>query len=444
MDGKSVFVLSLGCSRNTVDSETMIAILERAGHRIVHQPQDADVFLVNSCAFIEEAKRETVDTVLTLARYKKDTSRLIVAGCFPQLYSREVLNGIPEVDAVIGIGNLSLILDATESQDKKDYPQSRLIGNHYREYPKRKTLTTLPGYAYLKVSEGCSGSCSFCLIPFIKGPMRSRAIDAIVKDANGLHEMGTKEIVLTSQDTLAYGRDLGMKNGIRTLMRALLEGTDVERIRLLYLSPHEELMKAIDLFEDERVLPYFDLPVQHVSPKLLQSMHRYGSRGYFRNIISRIRKRFPHAVFRTTVIVGYPGEKKADFAELLDFVGEVRFNHLGVFVFSSQRETEASRLKGRVKQSTAEKRQKIIIDLQRRISGALLQKEVGNVLTVLVEERIADSDLYFGRSYHFAPEVDGTFVVRSSREIEPGTVIQALVTRADDYDLHGTVMEPKR
>jgi ribosomal protein S12 methylthiotransferase len=438
MHGKAVFFLTLGCSRNTVDSETMIAILEEAGHKLVQRPGDADVLVVNTCAFIDEAKKEAIDAILELARYKKGSCRLIVTGCLVQLYSDEILSGIPEVDAVLGIGNLDLILDAVENQGKRDFPQSRVIDQRYREYRGRRKPTTPHGFAYLKVSEGCSGACSFCLIPLIKGPMRSRSIDAVVKDASILCELGTKEIVLTSQDTLAYGRDLGLKNGIKTLVHALLERTDVELIRLLYLNPHHKLLEVIDLFENERVIPYFDIPVQHVSQKLLRGMQRWGSREYFSVLIEKIRDRLPHAVFRTTVIVGYPGERALDFNELLDFMGEVKFNHLGVFVFSPQSETGASKLKATVRRSTAERRKKIILDLQRNISGQLLRNEVGKVFRVLVEEGVGSEDLYFGRSYHFAPEVDGVFIVRSDRSIEPGTIVSAKVTRADDYDLHGS------
>ncbi|HUT66232.1 MAG TPA: 30S ribosomal protein S12 methylthiotransferase RimO [Spirochaetota bacterium] len=441
MQGKSVFLLSLGCSRNTVDSETMIALLETAGHTVVQQPEGADVLVVNTCSFIEDAKQEAIDTILELSKYKKSSTRLIVTGCFPQLYSQEILKQMPEVDVVMGVGSLDLILDAVEKDEVKDYPQSRATERRYKEYPGGRKLITPPWHAYLKVSEGCSGSCSFCLIPLIKGPMRSRSIEAVVEEAKRLEEMGIKELILTSQDTLAYGRDLGVKNGIKTLVNSLLDRTGIELIRLLYLNPTEELFGILDLFENKRMLPYLDIPVQHVSAKILKSMHRYGSGDYFRGLLSRIRDRYPDAVFRTTVIVGYPGEKEADFRELLDFTGDVKFNHLGVFVFSPQQETEALRLGERVKKSVAEKRRGTILELQRRVSKEKLKKEVGKVFPVLVEERTGEDGLYFGRSYHFAPEVDGVFVVQSKRKLDPGTIVRARVTWADDYDLHGSVIE---
>ncbi len=440
MTNKTIFFLSLGCSRNTVDSEIMITLLEEAGHTIVPTPEEADVLVVNTCAFIDEAKQEAIDTILALSEKKRAGSRLVVAGCFSQLYHEEILKELREVDAVVGIGNLGVITEAVDESSARDYPQARLIGRKYSEHTKRSRLITPQGYAYLKVSEGCSGTCSFCLIPLIKGPMRSRRTDAVVEDALRLVDLGTKEIVLTSQDTLAYGRDLGMKNGIRSLVEELLEKTGVERIRILYLNPHDDLMEILDIFGDDRVLPYFDIPVQHASERLLASMHRRGSGERYRDLVSRIKERVPDAVFRTGVIVGYPSENEADFHVLLDFIREVEFNHLGVFVFSPQRETEAAGLHGRVKKRVAEKRRNTILELQRAISRKKLTQEIGKTFNVLVEEKVQGEDLYFGRSYHFAPEVDGIFVLQSEEEIDPGSIVTARVTRADDYDLHGVIL----
>jgi ribosomal protein S12 methylthiotransferase len=442
MANKSVFFLSLGCSRNTVDSEIMMTLLEGAGHTIVETPQEADVLVVNTCAFIDDAKQETIDTVLYLSEKKRPGSRLVVAGCFSQLYHKEILQKMPEVDAVVGIGNLGVIVDAVEESSSRDYPKARLIGKRYSEYTTRSRLITTKGYAYLKVSEGCSGSCSFCLIPLIKGPMRSRKIDAVIEDAVRLVDLGTKEIVLTSQDTLAYGRDLGMKNGIRSLVENLLKKTMIEKIRILYLNPHEDLLQILDIFGNDRVLPYFDIPVQHASERVLASMHRQGRGERYRDLILRIKARVPDAVFRTGVIVGYPHEREADFRVLLDFIREVEFNHLGVFIFSSQRETEAAGLRGRVKKKVAEERRSAVLQLQRTISRKKLTQEIGKTFDVLVEEKVQGEDLYFGRSYHFAPEVDGVFVLRSEEEIVPGSIVTARVTRADDYDLHGVIHEP--
>jgi len=232
-----------------------------------------------------------------------------------------------------------------------------------------------------------------------------------------------------------------MKNGIRSLVEDLLKKTKVERIRILYLNPHDDLMETLDIFGDDRVLPYFDIPVQHASERLLASMHRRGSGERYRDLVSRIKERVPDAVFRTGVIVGYPSELEADFNVLLDFIREVEFNHLGVFVFSPQRETEAAGLRGRVKKSVAEKRRSAVLELQCVISRKKLTQEIGKTFDVLVEEKVQGEDLYFGRSYHFAPEVDGIFVIHSEEKIEPGSIVSARVTHADDYDLHGVTLK---
>ncbi|UCB44675.1 MAG: 30S ribosomal protein S12 methylthiotransferase RimO [Spirochaetota bacterium] len=437
MQKKSIFLESLGCSRNAVDSETILSILESRGHDIVHRPEDADILIINTCAFIDDAKEETIDTILEMAEFKKKGSRLIVAGCFSQIYYKELLSTIPEVDAVTGIGDLTLIIDAVENSSIRDYPESRIIGKEYREYLPKKKIVTQTGFAYIKIAEGCSKQCSFCLIPKIKGPMRSRVPQNIVSEARLLDAIGVKEVVLTSQDTLFYGQDLGMKRGLVTLVKMLQDKTDIAHIRLLYLAPSKELLECLELFGEARVVPYFDIPIQHVSKEILKSMKRIGDYSYYKNIIDIIRERFPDAVLRTTLIVGYPGETEDEFEELKRFVKEARFNHLGVFKYSPQRETEAYKLKGRVRQAIAEKREGELLEIQREISRHHLEDEIGKQFWVLVEERVKHEPLYLGRSYHFAPEVDGTFVIRSEREIEPGTEVIAEVIRADDYDLHG-------
>jgi ribosomal protein S12 methylthiotransferase len=438
MKKKTVFLESLGCSRNTADSETLISILESRGHKIVRSPVDAEILIVNTCAFIDAAKEEAIDTIFEMASYKKKGSRLVVTGCFPQIYYDDILSAIPEVDAVTGLGDLNFIVNAVENPTIRDYPESRIIGRKYAEYLPKRRLITQPGFSYVKIAEGCSRNCSFCLIPKIKGSLRSRLPQNIVSEAHILTGMGVKEIVLTSQDTLSYGQDLHMKRGLTSLVRKILDSTEIEHIRLLYLYPVEELLDYVELFDDERVIPYFDIPVQHVSAHILKSMNRFGSHSYFKNIINGIRERYSHAILRTTVIVGYPGETEGEFEELKRFIEDVEFNHLGVFEYSPQRETEAFSLKGRVKPNVARKRKTELMELQRGISKNHLERETGKKFWVLVEEKIKDKPLYLGRSYHFAPEVDGVFVLRSEREIEPGSLVMAKATRSDDYDLFGT------
>jgi len=438
---KVIYLRSLGCNKNTVDSEVILTLLKKKGYRLTQTPEEASRIIVNTCAFIDDAKEEAIDNILELSVYKKNGAKLIVSGCLPQLYHREILNELPEVDAVVGIGNLESILDAVNAPDtKRDFPESREIGCGYREYGMREELLTLPGYAYVKISEGCSMECSFCLIPKIKGKMRSRLPNNIVEEVRALQQKGIQEVILTSQDTLYYGRDLGIPYGLKSLIEELLKGTNIRFIRTLYLRPSYELFEYINIFKRSGVLPYFDIPIQHVSKNILLSMRRVGDYISLKEIITKIRHYVPEAIIRTTVIVGFPGETEEDFNLLLHFIEEVQFNHLGVFTFSPQRETEAYALKERVPKRIAEERKNTIFEIQREISRRHLRKEVDQVFDVLIEERFKNDPLYLGRSYHFAPEVDGVFLLRSEKEIKPGSIVRAKVTSADDYDLHGVLV----
>jgi ribosomal protein S12 methylthiotransferase len=438
MKNKNVYLLSLGCNKNTVDSEIILSLLKKSGYDITDNPGEASSIIINTCAFIEDAKQEAIDTILSLAQDKRDGAKLIVTGCFSQLHSEIILREMPEVDCVIGIGNLASILDAvTVKSKKRDFVESRTIDDNYREYGVRNTFLTLPGYAYLKISEGCSRHCSFCLIPAIKGKMRSRDTETIINEAKALQKKGINELILTSQDTVHYGHDLKMKSGLKTLLNNLLSSTRIRFIRLLYLSPSEELLNYLDIFKNKRLLPYFDIPIQHISKKILMSMNRTGNESYYRRIIEKIREQIPEAVLRTTIIVGYPGESEQDFYLLHQFIKEIKFNHLGVFTFSPQEGTEAFYIRPKVPKERAEDRKIALLETQRKISRIHLEKNIEKTFDVLIEEKYEDEKLYIGRSYHFAPEVDGVFLVRSHLPFQPGSIIKAKVTKADDYDLHG-------
>ena len=440
---KAVYLESLGCNKNTVDSEIILSILNEAGYSITHNPGEASDIIVNTCAFIDEAKEESIDTILELARYKKRGTRLIVSGCLPQLYSREILESIPEVDAVVGVGDISAVFDAVQRTNaQKDYPLSRNLNGGYREYQQRTLFLTSPGSAYMKISEGCSRNCSFCLIPKIKGKMRSRRPFRIVEEAKMLEKNGVAELIITSQDTLSYGDDLQAEGGLRSLMEMLLHETEIRMYRLLYLRPGKRLLENLGIFSHGRVASYLDIPVQHVSKEVLRRMNRDGDYATYMDVVRTIRARLPEAVLRTTLIVGFPGEGSEDFDLLMKFVMEAEFDHLGVFTYSSQKGTNSYSMQGAVSKETAEQRKMSILAAQRHVSRSRLMKNIGKVFDVLVEERVEGEKLYFGRSYHFAPEVDGTFVVRSDRRLNPGSIVQVLATSSDDYDLHGRLISP--
>jgi ribosomal protein S12 methylthiotransferase len=440
---KTFYIRTLGCNKNTVDSEILMTLLRERGYRRVDRPEEAERIIVNTCAFIDEAKEEAIDTIFSLNRLKGTDSRLIVTGCLPQLYADEINREMPEVDAVAGSGNLRSVVDAIDSKSsRRDFPETREIPDTYSWSVQRTELQTSGGFAYLKISEGCSRSCSFCLIPRIRGGMRSRPEEEIVREARYLETRGIKELILTSQDTLGYGVERGERNGLSELLKRLTGETGIPRIRLLYLRPGSKLIRDLAMFDDERIAKYFDIPLQHVSRSILQSMNREGDSALFERVVGEIRNRYPQAVLRTTLITGFPGETGDHFDELLEFVGRVRFNHLGVFVFSPQPGTRAYGLKNRVGSRIAERRRELLLDTQRGISRAHLEREIGKSYQVLIEERLGNGDIYFGRSYHFAPEVDGSFMVRSrEKTLYPGIFVRAEVSNADDYDLHGFVVE---
>jgi ribosomal protein S12 methylthiotransferase len=435
---KSYYIHSLGCNKNTADSEVLMSMLSERGFRRVDEPEDAERVIVNTCAFIDEAKQEAIDTIMGLSARIHEGAALIVTGCFPQLYADEIEEKIPEADIIAGSGDLVAVIDAIDSKtDQRDFPSTRVIPEHFSNTVMRTQFLSNRGYAYLKISEGCSRGCSFCLIPHIKGGLRSRSADEIILEAKHLEGLGIGELILTSQDTLSYGTDLSENRGLRFLIEHLLEETGIPFIRLLYLRPAKGLLRILDLFENNRVVPYFDIPVQHAAENVLKNMNREGNSLYYKKIIDEIRSRIPHAVLRTTLITGFPGEGKDEFEELLAFIKRIRFNHVGAFVFSPQSETRAYQLDERVKTRIAQQRREIILTHQKGISRELLHSEVGKTFDVLIEEKIENEKLYFGRSYHFTPEVDGLFVIESERTLKPGSIVRVKATSAEDYDLHG-------
>jgi ribosomal protein S12 methylthiotransferase len=415
-----------------------MSMLSERGYRRVDEPEDAERIIVNTCAFIDGAKQEAIDTILGLSGRILEGATLIVTGCFPQLYAAEIEQKIPEADIIAGSGDLCAVIDAIDSQtDQRDFPSTRAIPEHFSNTVMRTQFLSNRGYAYLKISEGCSRGCSFCLIPHIKGGLRSRSVDEIILEAKHLESLGIGELILTSQDTLSYGTDLSENRELRFMIEHLLEETGIPFIRLLYLRPAKSLLRILDLFKNNRVVPYFDIPIQHTAEKVLKNMNREGNSLYYEKIIDEIRSRMPHAVLRTTLITGFPGEGEDEFEELLAFIKRVRFNHVGAFVFSPQFETRAIQLDERVKTEIADQRREIILTHQKGISSERLQSEVGKTFDVLVEEKIENEKLYFGRSYHFTPEVDGLFVIESQRQLKPGSIVRVEATSAEDYDLHG-------
>ena len=440
-----IALVSLGCPKNLVDSECMTGVLETDGYRLVTDPALADVIVVNTCGFIESAKKEAIDTILAMADLKMPAGRcrfLIVTGCLAQRYPDEILNTMPEVDAVLGTSAYGRIAEAVRSLQNDptrftDCGRGDAIGHLGT---KRKASTQ--GYAYLKIAEGCSNRCAYCAIPDIRGPFLSRPFDDVLEEARRLSSEGASELVLIAQDTTRYGLDLYGRRRLPDLLRALSELEDVRLLRILYAYPDgldEELVS--ELATNPRIAHYLDVPIQHASDEILQRMNRRGSREGLLQTFRTLRERVPGIVLRSTVLVGFPGETEAQFDELLAFLDEVRFDRLGTFVFSPEEGTPAASMKPKVHPRTAARRYRMVMERQQRISLELGREAIGSVRQVLVESVDSDGVFYLGRSYGEAPEIDPSIhIAGTSRPLRIGETVTVKIVDASEYDLTGVTL----
>ncbi len=396
---------ALGCAKNLIDSEQMLALIQAAGHTIVSDPAQADAAVVNTCAFIEAAQQEAIDAILELAQLKKTGSlqRLVVTGCLPQRYQGDILTEIPEIDAVLGVGSFPDIVAALETPER-----------HYARFADKnaplpeldRTVTTGPGWAYLKIADGCDNRCAYCVIPSIRGKYRSRPMDAILAEANTLAADGVKELILVAQDVTAYGHDFRNGTTLCTLLRELVQVDGIEWIRLHYLYPHEITAELIDLIAAEpKIVKYLDIPIQHVNDAILRRMRRPETKQDIRALFETLRDLIPWAEIRTSLIVGLPGEGEAEFAELMDFLREQQLPRVGAFVFSPQEGTAAAEMPDRCSQEEAERRRDAVMALQDRIMEAYNDRHIGMTFKVLCEGRDEDGR-WVGRTYGDSPEVD--------------------------------------
>jgi ribosomal protein S12 methylthiotransferase len=435
-----VGMVSLGCDKNRVDSEVMLGLLSRAGHTIVNRPEEAEVIIVNTCGFIDPAKEESVETILEQAQYKKTGKcrLLIVTGCLAQRYSKEIMDEIPEVDAVIGTGRFTEILDVINECESK---HERLAAVDKPKFPDIKgiprVLTTPSHTAYLKISEGCSNCCTYCVIPQLRGPHVSRPLDEVLDEAQHLVDRGVKEIILVGQDLTRYGQDLKGDVSLVGLLKELVKIPGLVWVRLLYCYPDRVTDELIDtIAEEEKVCNYIDIPIQHIHPEILRKMNRPANPEQIRNLLSKLRKRIPDIIIRTSLIVGFPGEGEEEFQELVDFVKEFQFNRVGVFPYSKEEGTPAARFPEQVDDKTKETRRDALMSVQQRISKRLNRQRVGQVCKVLIEGTSSEG-VYFGRSYGEAPEIDGQVFVISNRPLKAGDFVDVKITKAYEYDLLG-------
>lgn len=430
-------VVSLGCAKNLVDTEIVLGFLSDAEHEIVSDPGQAEIIIVNTCGFIEEAKEESINAILEMAGYKEKGSckALVVMGCLSQRYTQELWDEIPEIDAMVGTNELDLVPDIIKRAAAGERVLTQRDGFFNYDQAYRRVSTTGSHFAYLKIAEGCNHRCAFCVIPAIRGRRRSRSLDSILAEAKVLKEQGVQEVAVIAQDTTAYGGDIG--TSIVHLLRELA-ALDFPWIRLLYTYPSsitDELLELINTTPN--IVKYVDLPLQHVSGQVLKRMKRPGDFQSTRELIQRIRAKIPGVTIRSSFIVGFPGETEEDFQELLTFLEAERLNHVGIFKYSREENSAAHDYPDQIEEGVKEARYRQAMGLQQQISRELNEELVGSKLQVLMEFPSAESDLVMvGRHQGQAPDVDGV-VYLGTGTFEPGQLVQVLVTEAHDYDLVG-------
>ena len=440
--------ISLGCPKNQVDSEVMIGLLEKEGHEITPNAAQAEVIIVNTCSFINDAKKESIQAILQAAQLKETGKcrRLIITGCLAERYASETSAEFPEADVILGVNQVAKIVQAVGGADvapPDSYGRSDaklFIYDH--KMPRR--LIGHKHSAYIKIAEGCDHACAFCVIPKIRGRFRSRGIPSLVKEARQLADNGVKEITLVAQDTTGYGADLGMKDGLADLLEVLDKVKGIEWIRFLYAYPDVVSDKLINVInESEKICRYIDMPLQHASDAMLKSMRRGGSRAQLARIIERVRRGIPGVVLRTTFIVGFPGETGKDFQELRDFCREMEFDRMGVFTYSDEEETPAFGLSPKISTRTAKARQRILMEQQAKTAARKNRELVGKEFRILVDGQSEESELLLqGRIESQAPEIDGICIINDSvvENIESGDFRTIRITKALGHDLLGIIV----
>ena len=437
-----IFISTLGCAKNLVDSEMMLGTLVKNDYVQTGSIMDADIAIVNTCGFIEAAKEESINEILELAQYKErgNLKYLIVTGCLAQRYSDELLSEIPEIDIVLGTTSFDMILEKIE--ELKGGIRSSLITDidkHIAEEIPRSLLTDTFS-AYIKIAEGCDNHCTYCIIPKLRGKYRSRRQEDILKEARQLAKNGVKELIVIAQDTTKYGLDIYGKKAISDLMRELNEIEGLKWIRILYSYPEDvdaEFVKAVK--ECEKVLPYFDMPVQHANDAILKLMNRKTSKQQIKENIDRIRKEIPEASIRTSIIVGFPTETQEQFDELCEFVKEVKFDRLGVFAYSREEDTPAAILEGQIDEDIKQERKNRLMEIQQGISYEKNKTFVESTREVMIDEKVEDG-LYEGRSYRDMMEIDGLVFVKTQEDLKKGQFVNVNITEALEYDLTGELI----
>lgn len=438
-----ILFVSLGCDKNLVDSEVMLGLLTEKGYTITNDEQEADIIVINTCCFIHDAKEESIMTILEMATLKEQNLKaLIVTGCLAERYKEEILEEIPEIDAVLGTTSYTSILEAVDQA---------LAGKKYTHYEPvdylpdnrnvQRMVTTGNYMAYMKIGEGCDKRCTYCVIPKIRGSYRSVPMEELLAEARRLAQNGVKELVLVAQETTVYGVDLYGKKTLPKLLKELCKIDGIEWIRLLYCYPEEiteELIQTIK--EEKKICHYIDMPIQHCDDKILQRMGRRTNQAQLREVIRKFREEIPDMVIRTSLITGFPGESSEQYENLLNFVDEMEFERLGVFTYSQEEDTIAAGFEDQIPEEIKEQRRDEIMALQQEISYEQDETLVGTEMKVLIEGYLYEDDIYVGRTYRDAPKVDGCIFVHAEEEIISGDFVNVRVTAAREYDLIGDVI----
>ena len=435
--------VSLGCPKNQLDTEVMLHHLLDAGYEITPDETEADIIVINTCAFIEAAKKEAIDNILDIAWFKENKSLkgIIVTGCMTERYREAVLEEFPEVDAVLGVGSIHNIVEAVKYVEEKGRGYASFLDKDTVELGGDRVLTTPAHWTYLKIAEGCDNRCTYCAIPDIRGKFRSRPIEDVVKEAVGLEELGAKEIIVIAQDTTRYGLDLYGEYSLAKLLEELLKATKTARYRLLYCYPDKITDELCDVIaNNDRIIKYIDIPVQHVNNDILRRMNRHGGEEAVRSAVKKLRERIPGITLRSTVIVGFPGESEEAFEELCQFIKDTEFDRLGAFPYSPEEGTPAATFEGQIDEQVKIDRADIIMQTQYSIMEKKNEEMIGKTIRVLVEDFDPVSEMHFGRGDADAPEIDGKVYFSARRRIAPGSIVSVKIEDVLDYDLCGKAL----
>lgn len=437
---RKVLFISLGCDKNLADSEEMLGMLVENGYTLTNDETEAEVIVVNTCAFIHDAKEESINSILEMARYKTEgvLKALLVTGCLAQRYKEEIIEEIPEVDAVLGTTSFGDIIKALDKVfEGERYLEFKDI-NALTEISKKRVLTTGGYYGYLKIAEGCDKRCTYCIIPKLRGNYRSIPMEQLISQAEYLAEQGVRELILVAQETTVYGKDIYGEKCLHKLLKELCKIPGIQWIRILYCYPEEIYPELIQTMKEEKkICHYLDLPIQHCSDKILKKMGRRTTKQELIDIVTLLRKEIPDIVLRTTLITGFPGETEENHEELMEFIDTMEFDRLGVFTYSAEEDTPAANMPNQIEEEVKQDRQAELMELQQEISIDKGNDKIGTCVEVMIEGKVADENAYVGRTYGDAPNVDGYIFINTDTELMSGDFARVHVTGALEYDLIG-------